>query len=133
MVAPIAGADKAGVITKASERASISRDQFLQILVAELSSQSPLDPLDNGQFMQQLVGLQGLEQTAALTDSLKTFERFLQMSSGSTLIGRKVKGLSTSGENVEGTVSKVVLENDKVHLVVGPHKVQVNSVTEIVA
>lgn len=131
MVAPLAGVDSSGNVTKAQNRASVTRDQFLQILVAELTSQNPLDPMDNGQFMQQMVSLQSLEQTSALTDSLKTFERFLQMSSGSSLIGKNVKGLDVAGKAVEGVVSRVVMEEGEVNLVVGGHKVPVNAVTEI--
>ncbi len=131
MVTSIAQAGAAGPITRTQERAQISRDQFLQILVAELSSQNPLDPLDNGQFMQQLVGLQSLEQTAALTDSLKTFQRFMQMSSGSSMIGRTIRGLNTASQSVEGVVSRVVLEGDTVLLMVGQNRVPINSVIEI--
>lgn len=133
MVASVTNSEGKGAITKAENRASVSRDQFLKILVAELSSQSPLDPLDNGQFMQQLASLQNLEQTAALTDSLKTFERFLQMTSGSALIGKQIKGLTPEGDTVQGTVSRVVLEGNKVNLVVGTQKVPVNSISEIVS
>jgi flagellar basal-body rod modification protein FlgD len=134
MVAPVTGAQgSAGGFVKATQRASVTRDEFLKILVAELTSQDPLNPLDNGQFVQQLVSLQSLEQTAVLTDSLRTFERFLQMTSGSSLIGKKVKGLTPAGDKVEGVVSRVVLEDEKVNLVVGAQKLSVNSVTEIVS
>jgi flagellar basal-body rod modification protein FlgD len=115
----------------ASGRASISRDQFLKILTSELTSQDPLDPLKNSDFIQQLVGLQSLEQSASLTDSLSSFEKFMQMSSGSAMIGKSVKGLTAGGQEVSGVVSSVVLENGNVSLVVGSQKLPVNSVTEI--
>jgi flagellar basal-body rod modification protein FlgD len=115
----------------ASGRASVSRDQFLKILVAELTSQDPLEPLDNGDFMQQLVGLQNLEQTSALTDSLSGFQRFMGMASGSAMIGRTVKGVTEAGEAVEGLVTRVTVENDKVLVVAGGRKLPLGSVTEI--
>ena len=94
MVDAIGGMNIGSVVSTAGNRASVTRDQFLQILVTELTTQNPMDPLDNGEFMQQLVGLQSLEQTAALTDSLKSFERFIQMSTASNLIGQTIKGLT---------------------------------------
>lgn len=115
----------------ATDRASISREQFLRILTTELTSQNPLDPMDNTQFMNQLVSLQTLEQTAALTDGLKSFERFLQMSSAGSLIGKAIKGVAQDGTNVSGTVSKVVVEKDGAFLIVGSAKVPVNGVQEI--
>ena len=131
MVSPLSFVGEAGPVTRAQSRAAISRDQFLKILVSELQQQDPMDPMDNAQFMQQLVGLQMLEQTAALTDSLKTFERFLQMASGSAMIGRAVRGITPAGETVEGTVSRVVLENGKVNVVVGYSRLPIESVVEI--
>ena len=115
----------------ASGRASITREQFLKILTSELTSQDPLEPLKNSDFVQQLVGLQSLEQSATLTDSLASFEKFMQMSSGSAMIGKSVKGLAANGQEVSGVVSKVVLENGNVSLMVGTQKLPVNSVTEI--
>ena len=133
MVAGVSGATAAGGTPSASSRASISRDQFLKILVSELTSQDPLEPMSNNDFIQQLVGLQSLEQTANLTDSLSSFERFMQMSSGSTMIGKSVKGLAANGEQVQGVVTKVVMENGTVNVVVGSQKVPVDSITEILA
>ncbi len=123
--------DLTGAIGQAKNRASVSREQFLKILVTELTNQNPMDPLDNSQFMDQLVSLQSLEQTAAMTDSFRTFERFMQMSSASSLIGKKIKGIDDKGATVQGVVAKVVLDKDSVQLVVGNKKVPVNSVQEI--
>lgn len=133
MVAGITGTTVAGASPSATNRATISRDQFLKILVSELTSQDPLEPLSNNDFIQQLVGLQSLEQTASLTDGLASFERFIQMSSGSAMIGRTVKGLSAGGQAVQGVVSKVVMENGAVSVVVGSQKLPIGSVTEIQA
>jgi flagellar basal-body rod modification protein FlgD len=123
--------DLTGAISQSKNRASVSREQFLKILVTELTSQNPMDPLDNSQFLDQLVSLQSLEQTAAMTDSFRTFEHFIQMSSASSLIGKKVKGVDDKGATVQGVVTKVVLDKDSVQLVVGTKKVPVNSVQEI--
>ena len=133
MVDAIGGMNIGSVVSTAGNRASVTRDQFLQILVTELTTQNPMDPLDNGEFMQQLVGLQSLEQTAALTDSLKSFERFMQMSTASNLIGQTIKGLTDEGLQVEGTVSRVVLEGNQVNLIVDGNRVPVTSVVEIVS
>ena len=131
MVAGVSGATGGVSIHTASSRASISRDQFLKILVSELTSQDPLEPMNNNDFIQQLVGLQSLEQTSTLTDSLSSFQKFMQMSSGSSMIGKTVKGQTGSGEQVQGVVGKVVLENGNVSVVVGSRKLPINSITEI--
>ncbi len=80
---------------------------------------------------QQIAALQNLEQTAALTDGLNSFQRFLQMASGSALIGRTVKGTTADGEAVEGVVTRVTLENGQVIVVAGDRELPLDSVTEI--
>ena len=127
----VTGTDPGLEITAARERSKINREQFLQILVTELSNQNPMDPIDNAQFMQQLVGLQTLEQTSALTDALKTFERFLQVSNSAALLGRTVKAFNVDGEDVEGVVNRVLIENGKVLLEVGSEMVPAHGIKEI--
>ena len=97
----------AGPGTVSAPRPTETRDQFIRLLVAELTSQDPLDPVKNGDFMQQIVAMQNLEQTSALTDGLRAFERFQQMASGSAMIGRQITGLTAAGQQVSGTVASV--------------------------
>ena len=114
-----------------SQRAQVNREQFLEILVSELTHQNPLEPMDNSQFLDQLVSLQTLEETSALTDALKTFENFMQMSSAANMIGRTVKAVDDQGFPVEGIVERVTVENGNVMLQVGPHRVPYQGVQEI--
>jgi flagellar basal-body rod modification protein FlgD len=132
MIGSVASSDFATSLTQAQNRAAVSREQFLQILVTELTSQDPMEPLDNSEFMQQLVGLQTLEQTAALTDSLRSFERFMSMSTAATMIGKTVKG-TVGGSTIQGVVDKVVMDKDGVQLMVGSKKLPVSAVQEILA
>jgi flagellar basal-body rod modification protein FlgD len=122
-----------GGISAAQDRANVSRDDFMKILVTELSSQDPLEPMDNSQFLDQLIGLQTLDQSAAMTDGLRTFQNFMEMSYGSSLVGKNVKALGNDGELVEGLVSKVVVEDGSASVVVDNKKIPVSAVREILA
>jgi flagellar basal-body rod modification protein FlgD len=125
--AAVGGSGTSGALA----RARLTSDDFMKILVTELTHQDPLEPMRNSEFVQQLVGLQSLEQTAALTDGLKSFESFLQMSSASGLIGKTVKGAAADGTPVEGVVSRVLMEEGQVSVLVGATRVPVSSLTEI--
>ena len=133
MVNAVTNSGFAGGISAAQDRANVSRDDFMKILVTELSSQDPLEPMDNSQFLDQLIGLQTLDQSAAMTDGLRTFQNFMQMSYGSNLVGKTVKALTDDGSLIEGTVNKVVMENGSASVVVGNEKIPVNAVREILA
>ena len=133
MVNAVTNSGFAGGISAAQDWANVSRDDFMKILVTELSSQDPLEPMDNSQFLDQLIGLQTLDQSAAMTDGLRTFQNFMEMSYGSSLVGKNVKALGNDGELVEGNVSKVVVEDGSASVVVDNKKIPVSAVREILA
>jgi len=142
MVAPVSGLPTAGMTPSSSisqalssgsssSQAALSSSQFLQILTSELTNQDPLNPLGSSDFIQQMVDIQNLQQSASLTDSLNSFTQFIQMSAGSSLIGKTVSGLDASGNTVQGVVTSVAIQNGKANLVVGSSQIPVDSVTQI--
>jgi flagellar basal-body rod modification protein FlgD len=56
------------------------KNEFLQLLVAQLKGQNPLDPLDGTQFVTQLAQFSGLEELVGIHASLQKIETFLQQS-----------------------------------------------------
>ncbi len=51
-----------GSSTKTDSTTSVNKDMFLQLLVAQLKNQDPLNPADGTQFITQLAQFQTLEQ-----------------------------------------------------------------------
>lgn len=87
---------------------SLGMEDFLKILLTQLTYQDPLKPMDNQQFMAQMAQFTSLEQTQQLNgkiDTLITNQAALQ-SVG--LIGRTVDVL-TNGSTLTGTVSSLSL------------------------
>jgi flagellar basal-body rod modification protein FlgD len=54
-----------------SDSAQQANDLFLQLLVAQLKGQSPLDPLDPNQFVGQLVQFNSLDQLIQIRQLLQ--------------------------------------------------------------
>ena len=50
---------------------------FLQLLVAQLKNQNPLNPADGVQFVTQLAQFSGLEQSTEMNSNLKAIKDFL--------------------------------------------------------
>ncbi|WP_420997920.1 flagellar hook capping FlgD N-terminal domain-containing protein [Cupriavidus sp. 30B13] len=87
---------------------SIGLQDFLKILLTQLTYQDPLKPMDNQEFMAQVAQFTSLEQTQQLNskmDALLSSQSSLQ-SVG--LIGRTVE-VSTQSGTVVGTVSSLSL------------------------
>ena len=58
---------------------TITSDDFLTLLVSELKNQDPTQPTDPGAYIQQLVGVNSLQQLIQINQGLATVE-----SSGTT-------------------------------------------------
>jgi flagellar basal-body rod modification protein FlgD len=93
-----------GASSAASPANSLTMQDFLKVLLTQLTYQDPLKPLDNQQFMAQIAQFASLQQaheTNASVAQLVTNQAALQ-SVG--LIGRTVDLTTTAGP-VTGTVS----------------------------
>lgn len=96
---------------------SIGLQDFLKILLTQLTYQDPLKPMDNQEFMAQIAQFTSLEQTQQLNskiDALLSSQSSLQ-SVG--LIGRTVEVTTQSG-TVVGTVASLSLAGDSPTLTV---------------
>ena len=90
---------------------SIGLQDFLKILLTQLTYQDPLKPMDNQQFMAQIAQFTTLEQTQQLNskiDALLSTQASLQ-SVG--LIGRSVD-ITTATGSASGTVISISLSGD---------------------
>jgi len=60
-----------------STKAETQKNQFLQLLVAQLKGQNPLDPLDGTQFVSQLAQFSSLEELTNIHAVLKNVEKYV--------------------------------------------------------
>ncbi len=117
----------------ASTRAKMSQKEFMKLLIAEMSHQDPLQPMENQQFAQQLASLQTLESSAALTDGISQLVRLQQLTSASSLIGKMVAGVDANGDPVRGKVDRVAAQGNEIMLSVGGQSVPLTGVSEVSA
>lgn len=107
-IAPVTATSTAPAASPAS---NLGLQDFLKILLTQLSYQDPLKPMDNQEFMAQIAQFTSLEQTQQLNeklDQLITNQAALQ-SVG--LIGRTVD-ITTSTGQVTGTVASLALSGE---------------------
>lgn len=71
----------------------LGKDDFLKLLVAQISNQSPLNPMDNTEFVAQLAQFSNLEQLAQVNkrlDALALGQAGLLTGQSVQLLGKKV-------------------------------------------
>jgi flagellar basal-body rod modification protein FlgD len=87
-------------------------NQFLQLMVSELTHQDPLNPMDNTQLVQQIGELRSIAASDQLTTTLQSLQTQQSLTTASSLIGKTVKALGKDGQDVTGEVSSVSIQVD---------------------
>ena len=64
-----------GSSSSATNNSTITSNDFLTLLVSELKNQDPMQPTDPGAYIQQLVGVNSLQQLIEINKGLGTFEK----------------------------------------------------------
>ena len=111
---------------------------FLSMLVAQMRSQTPLQPVDDASFMQQMAQFSSMEEQKQLNDNLLrlldfqgALARLQGLGEGSALLGKEVT-YNVGDQERTGTVSSVfVNDQGEVLLNVGEDEVSLRSVTGI--
>lgn len=113
-------------------QSQLSQEEFYKIMVAELTNQDPLNPLDNQDFLSQVSSLQSLELTNRLSDGIEALIFQQSLGAASSLIGREIKAVADEGIVVTGRVQKVAIQGDTVRLALEDgRQVPFRSVVEI--
>lgn len=110
----------------------LGQDQFLQLLIAQLQNQDPLDPVSNQDFIAQLATLNTVSGIQSLNANFSEMLKLQQLTQGSDLIGKTIEYTLADGEpSKTGKVTSVLAQDGKFVLQVGSDQVslaQINSV-----
>ncbi len=106
-------------------------DQFMQILMAQLTHQNPLEPMDNAEMMSQFSQLNSLQELREIHTGMDKLSASNQVIYLASLIGKNVKVNRTDGKPIEGVVEGVVTEKDKPQLRIGNEEYPLEDVIEI--
>ncbi|MDE7276735.1 MAG: flagellar hook capping protein [Lachnospiraceae bacterium] len=98
---------------KKKSNSTVDKDQFLQLLVAQMKYQDPLEPTSNTEYISQYATFSELEQMQNMSASL-------ELARASSLVGQTVliKVTDSAGKTTtaQGNVDYVYYENNKAYL-----------------
>lgn len=115
----------------ASSGSTTDKEMFLDLMVAQLRYQDPMNPADSGEFLAQNAQFTALEkmqdvadQTAALLSAQVTF-------GAAGLVGKNVSYLDADGTSTSGRVQSVTYDASGPMLVVDEAFVSLGQVTSV--
>jgi len=130
--AAINGASSVGAAAGDSGFAALRSEDFIKVMLSELTNQDPFDPQDSGALLEQMSSLRNIESQLALQTQLEDLILQNQISAAGGLIGKVVSGLDGQNNPVEGLVTSVRVQGDETLLELDSGKVlSMDRVTKI--
>ena len=133
----------AGALPPAADRRTnniqdLDMNQFLKLMISELTNQDPLNPMDNTQLVQQLGSIREIAANDKLSSTLTALQIEQSLTTASSLIGKEITALTTDNANISGVVDRVTVDVDpqnadkrKYLAHIGEQRVELKNVREI--
>lgn len=114
----------------ASGNAMKSTD-FLQILMAQLTHQNPMEPMNDADMMNQFAQLNSLQELQEMGSVMDKVSYSSQASYAANLIGKQVTAIADNGILIEGKVTAVMTVDSNLKIDIGGQTAQLKNVREI--
>lgn len=104
----------------------LGKDDFLKLLITQLSNQDPTNPMENTEFISQMAQFSSLEQMTNMSTSFSKMASFINSSEAASTLGKTVElnvgdasvtGIvegATRGENPQVLVNGMYYSMDKI-------------------
>lgn len=107
----------------------LGKDDFLKLLITQLSNQDPTSPMENTEFISQMAQFSSLEQMTNMSSSFTKMAAFINSSEAASTLGKTVElnvgdtvttGIvegATRGENPQILVNGMYYSMDKINAI----------------
>ena len=106
---PITGLAK----TRDIGQKTLGADDFMKILMTQLTAQDPMNPMKDTEFIAQMANFSSLEQMRGLSQSFTNYSNSQQMATAPLYLGCEVTVKDTSAANgeIKGKVESVTVKD----------------------
>ncbi len=87
-------------------KSELDKDDFLKILLTQLTHQDPTKPMEDKQFIAQMAQFSSLEQMTNMTKEFGQMQNMVKANHAVSLIGKSVNVVD-NGEMISGVVEEV--------------------------
>lgn len=110
---------------------SLGEQDFLTLLVKQMTSQDPMDPQKDTDFIAQMAQFSSLEQTKTMESVMSTMSTSQQATQANSLLGQTVTLQVDKSTTAQGVVSAVDLSAGTPKLVINGSKYDLSQVITV--
>lgn len=123
--------DVANAVSSATSQ-TLSEQDFLNLLVTQMTAQDPLNPMTNQDMLSQMVQFSTLQGNTAMRATLAGVQSGQAFSEANSLIGKQVSLLTdASGNTTQGVVSGVDVTTGAPQIIVNNQAYSLNQVLTV--
>ena len=116
--------------TERAKQEALGQADFFKLLTTQLSSQDPLEPMDDTAFIAQMASFSELEMTSQMNDNLERFTSLQQFQASQGYIGKKVTVIS-EGAEITGIAEAVERDEEDTRVFVDGRGYNVDTVFKV--
>lgn len=117
-------------VNKNAGKQTLGADDFMKLLTTQLTSQDPMNPMKDTEFIAQMANFSSLESMRGLSKSFDAFAGEQKLNSSASYLGRQVTLQDPSGE-IKGIVDAITLKDGIPAIVVGGKTYETKLITGI--
>lgn len=110
---------------------TLDQNDFLRLLIAQLSSQDPLNPQKDAEFIAQMAQFSSLEQAKSMQNNIAAMRSDQQLLQANVMLGQTVELQVDKDTTTTGIVSAVRVVDGTPKLVVGDKSYDMSQVLTI--
>lgn len=106
-------------------------NEFMQMLMAQLRHQNPMEPMNDSEMMAQFTQLNSLQELQSIKQMMAQFTSQSQASSAADLIGKVILAAGGEESTIEGRVDGFSIVSGQVYLQVGEYAVPLSALIAV--
>ncbi len=117
--------------SSSTSSSSKTNDEFMGLLLAQLTNQNPLEPMDDTEMVSQMVSMNSLTELQKISAAISALSQTNQFVSATALMDKTVTYLNSDQKEVTGIVSGITMADSDVYLTVDDEKVALSSIVSV--
>ena len=110
---------------------TLTQNDFLKLLITQLSAQDPMNPVDDKAFIAQMAQFSTLQATTSMQQDIAQLNNQQAFSQANALIGRDVALQDGQGAQITGTVSAIQMASGSPQIVVNGQAYDLSTVLTV--